>query len=499
VVDDSPDMETPQSGQGVGGLASRGAAWMFGLNLSNRVLGLVRTAIIARLLAPDDLGLFGIALLAQTVLEVFTMVGVSSALVRHPDDVRPYLDTAWVISFVRGLAVAALMALAAPLVAAFFHQPAATNLIRVLALTAVFGGFINPAIVNLRRDLQFGRVFLFTMLPGLADIAVSIAIALVYRTPLALILGLVARTALQLILGYVLAPYRPHLRYERARARELMSYGKWITGTTILRFLYGQGDDIVVGRLLGAGSLGLYQIGYKYSNLPTTEITRVVQIVALPAYAKVQNDATRLRKAFVEALGGTALTSIGLAGYIWMITPDFVKIVLGERWLGVIPVMRLLAIWGAAESVSEIPIALFEAVGRPQLATRRLLVKTVLLAGLIYPMLLWWDLKGVCVAVLVSALPALGWSLVDGARVAGATGRQVLGSLAAPVVAAGLGMGSAVALGTVLPRGGAWSFVALTLLCLFIYAVVAVVARACGYAALAQLWRRLKTSFAKQG
>jgi lipopolysaccharide exporter len=497
-VDESLDTEETQTGQTVGRMASRGAAWMFGLNISNRLMGLVRTAIIARLLVPDDLGVFGIALLAQSVIEIFSMFGLTSALVRRPDDVKPYLDTAWIISFLRGLAVAVVMVLAAPLIAAFFHQPAATDLIRILALTSAFAGFGNPAVVILRRQLQFGRVFLMAIVPSLVDVALSIVIAVLYRTPVALVLGMVARGAVALLLGYVVVPYLPRLRFNRARARELMSYGKWITGSTILRFLYGQGDDILVGRLLGSASLGLYQIGYRYSNLPTTEITNVLQMVALPAYAKVQNDVKKLRRAFAEALGSTALVSITLAGYIWVITPDFVKLVLGSNWLGVIPVMRVLAIWGALESVAEIPIALFEAVGRPQLGTRRLLAKTVLLAGLIYPMLLWWDLKGVCIAVLISSIPALAWSLYDGARIAGVAGGQVMGSLGVPVIGAGLCMAAALGMGYALPTGSIWSLVALTGVCLAIYAAVALVARACGYTAVAQLVHRLRSSFSRE-
>jgi O-antigen/teichoic acid export membrane protein len=301
-----------------------------------------------------------------------------------------------------------------------------------------------------------------------------------------------------LVLGYAAVPYLPKPRYNRARARELMSYGKWITGSSILRFLYGQGDDIVVGRLLGAASLGIYQIGYRYSNLPTTEVTRVLQDVALPAYAKVQSNADRLRRAFLEALGTTSLVSIAFAGYIWVITPDFVQLVLGTRWLGVIPVMRLLAIWGAAESVSEIPIALFEAIGKPQLGTRRILVKTLLLAALIYPFLHWWQLKGVCVAVLVSSIPALVWSLVDGARLTRASVVQVLGALLVPSLAAGLAMAGTVAMGFVLAAGSVYSLVAVSGMCIAIYILVAVIAKAFGYTAVSQLGRRMRSSFGRQ-
>ncbi len=497
-MDDRLDTEPSRPDGGVGRLASRSAAWMFGLNISNRVLGLVRTAIIARLLVPADLGVFGVALLTQSVIEIFSVFGLTSALIRRPGDIGDYLDTAWVISFLRGIAVAVVMVLVAPLVADFFNEPAATDLIRVLALVSVLTGFLNPAVVRLRRDLQFGRVFLLAIIPGLVDIAVSIVIAVLYRTAMSLIVGMVAKAAVTLVLGYVVVPYLPRIRFDKRRARELMSYGKWITGSTILRFLYGQGDDIVVGRLLGAADLGLYQIGYRYSNLPTTEVTRVLQTVALPVYAKVQHDAALLRKAFVEALSGTALVSIALAGYIWVITPDFVKLVLGQAWLGVIPVMRLLAIWGAIESVSEIPIALFEAVGRPQLGTRRLLVKTVLLAGLIYPMLVWWGLKGVCLAVMASAVPALVWSLFDGVRLVGAETRETISALGVPMLAAGLAMAGAVGLGYVLQTGSLYSLLALTALCIGVFAAVVLVAKACGYTAVTRLARYIKLGLTKQ-
>jgi lipopolysaccharide exporter len=471
---------------------------MFGLRMSNRVLGLARTAIIARLLLPDDLGLFGIVLLAQTVIEAFASLGLTSALVRRPGDVDPYLDTAWVIALVRGLVVAGLVAGAAPLIAAFFKEPAATDLIRILAVTSAFNGFNNPALANLRRHLRFGQLYWVMFVPSLADVIVSIAIVAVYRSPVALVLGLVAKAAVNLGVGYVVVRYRPRLSYDRARGRELLSYSRWITGSNILRFLHSQGDDIMVGRFLGTASLGLYQIGYRYSNLPATEITHVVQMVALPVYAQVQNDAVRLRKAFLEAVGVTSLISIALAGYIWAITPDFVELVLGPRWLGVIPVMRLLVICGAVDSLSEIPIALFQAVDRPQLGTRRLLVKTLTLAALIYPLLVWWQIRGVCIAVLVSALPALVWSLADGTRIAGASGWHVVGSLGVPSLAAGLSVAGGLLLGVVLPTGSLWSLVSLTLLCIVIYAAVVLIAQVFGYRALAQLRRRLRSVLAKQ-
>jgi len=481
----------------LGTRASRGATWMFGLNMSNRVMGLVRTAIIAHLLMPHDFGLFGVAMLFQSLLETFSQVGIVSALVRRPGSIRGYVDTAWVICWARGLGVAAVMVLGAPLAADFFHQPDAVPLIRVLALTAVLGGFANVAIVELRRRLQFRPIYLLETVASVVDVVVSIAFVLAYRSAMALVLGLVARYVVWSAMTYLVAPYRPRARFRLSQARELLGYGKWITGSTVLRFAYGQGDDILVGRVLGASSLGLYQIAYKYSNLPTTEITRVVQQVALPAYASVQADRARLSRGFLQAMTLISILSLPFAGFIWVIAADFVHVVLGSQWAAAIPLLQILAVWGAVESISEIPISLFEATGRPQLGTRLLLIKTLVLAAVIYPCALAWGVNGVAAAVLASSLPGLVVSLGSASSVSGARVRSILETLLVPGCAAVIAAVAGVLLSMVVDEGNVTSLVARTGLVAVVYLLVAVVARALGYRGLSLARQRLREAIAR--
>lgn len=430
----------------LGQRATRGAAWMFGLNVSYRSVGLVRTAILAHLLSPGQWGVFGIAVLFQSLLETITQLGMNAALTRMPGDPSPYYDTGWLLAALRGTVLAVAMVLAAPLVAGFFDHPEATPLIRVLAITNLIGGLNNPASVTLRRELRFRALYIINMLQTAADVGVSITAVYLYRTPMGLVLGFVARQVLGVGLNYAVVPWRPRFRFMATRAKELLSYGKWIMGSAILQFVYGQGDDIIVGRLLGAGDLGVYQMAYKYSNLPTTEVARVVHMVAMPAYAALQHDRVRLRGAFEQVLDATALVAIGLAAFIWAIAADFVPLVLGERWLAVVPVMAVLAVWGAVEAISELPIALFEAVGRPSIATGRLLVKVLFLAVAVWPMLSAWGLIGVAYAVLLSSLPALAWSLYSAARVVGLGARRLVVSLGVPLAGSCLaGMAAVVA------------------------------------------------------
>jgi len=106
--------------------------WAFVLRIISRLFGLARTIVLARLLAPNDFGLYGIALLSLSALETFSRTGFEQALIQKKEDIKPYLDTAWTVQVIRGFVLASILVLGAPLVGAFFGEPRAVLLVRVL-------------------------------------------------------------------------------------------------------------------------------------------------------------------------------------------------------------------------------------------------------------------------------------------------------------------------------------------------------------------------------
>jgi lipopolysaccharide exporter len=481
------------SSDNLGRRTAKGAAWGFSLNVTNRILGLARTAVLARLLGPEQYGLFGIAMLYSSILETVTQAGLSTALIQKKEDPEPYLDTAWVWCVARGGLIGAAMLVGAPWIGAFFRVPQAVGLIRVLSLTAFLGGAQNIAVMYFRRDLRMSRFFVLTAVSGLVDVVASLVAVIWIRSAYALAIGLVARYVVSLTLSYALHPFRPRWRFEWSKARELMSYGRWITGSTILRLVYGQGDDALVGRMLGAGALGVYQVGYKYSNLATTEVSRVIHDVALPAYSRVQDDLKRLRKAYLEGMSITALASIGVAGAVWALAPDFISVVLGPKWAAAVPVMRILAVWGASESVSDASITLFQAAGRPSLGTRLLLTKTILLAILIYPLTASQGLVGTCLAVVASSLiPTLASQVLVTRVLEGGGGRLALG-IAAPSVAAVLAGLVSVAAASRIGSGTVGTLATQGAACLAVYAAISLlIGRTTGWDAPQRAVARLR-------
>jgi len=157
-----------------------------------------------------------------------------------------------------------------------------------------------------------------------------------------------------------------------------------------------------VGKLLGTTALGFYQLAYRISNMPATEIHHVISQVTFPAYSKLQDNIPKLREAYLKVLQVTAFLSSPIAGLIFVLAPDFTKIFLGEKWMPMVPAIQVLALAGLVRSIGITPI--FSSVGKPKIEPRWQMIRLFVLAIFIYPLSVQWGILGASVAVLLSAL-----------------------------------------------------------------------------------------------
>lgn len=387
--------------------------WVFTLRMLNRVLGFIRTIILARLLAPEDFGLLGIALLSISMLETFSKTGFDSALIQKKENVEFYLDTAWTVSALRGIVLFSILLFSAPLIARFFNTLAAAQVIRVIALFTLLAGLRNIGILFFQKELEFNKQFSYEFSATLVDLTVAITLAFILRNVWALVWGGLAASLVRLVLSYVLHPYRPRIRIDREGFQELFGFGKWVLTSGILVFLVTQGDDILVGKLLGVTALGLYQMAYTLSNLPATEVTHMISKVTFPAYSKFQDDLPRLRQAYLRVLQFTAFVSFPLAGGILLFASDFIRIFLGNKWIPMVPAVRVLVLAGLVRSIAATTGPIFYATGKPRIDTIWQIVRLLVLSTFIYPLTLRLGLLGTSIAVFLSILVATIGFLVE--------------------------------------------------------------------------------------
>ena len=382
----------------------KGSFWIFSLRITNRVLGLLRTVILARLLLPEHFGVLGIAALTISTIETFSQPGLGTALVQKKDDIQDYLDTAWTASVIRSILILALLLLVAPSVAYFFDTKQAQIVLQVLAVTVLIAGCRNIGVIYFQKELNFKKQYIYDATITLGNIAVAIPAAYILRNVWALVLGAIAGSLTRFFMSYVLQAYRPRLKFEREKIKVLFGYGRWVLGSSILVFLVTQGDDIFLGKLFGATALGFYQMAYMISNLPTTDITQAISHVTFPAYSKIQNEIPRLKDAYLKVVQCIIFIAAPLAGGLFILSPEFVEFVLSEKWLPTIPLIKILVWAGFTSAVMNSTLPVFNAAGVPKIQTRWQLRRLVFLAVSIYPLAVIWDLSGIALSVLLSTL-----------------------------------------------------------------------------------------------
>lgn len=433
---------------------AHGGVWSFLLSVLSRALSLVRTVVLARLLAPEDFGLFGITLLALSALERFTQTGFDAALIQKQEATRAHLDTAWAVQIGRGLLLALVLVLAAPHVAAFFEEPGAADLVRVLAVVAVVGGLQNIGVVHFRKELAFHRQFAFRLAGTVADLIAAVTAAVILRSAWALLVGLVAGRVVRTVASYLMHPYRPRLRFDRERARELFGFGRYITAQSMVLFLLTEGDDALVGKVLGAASLGFYQVAYRLSNAAATQITHVISQVTFPAYAKLQDRPELLNRGLRRTLGFTAFLSLPLAGALGALAPWITGVLLGDRWMPMVPAMQVMCVFGAMRAVGATFGPVYRAVARVDVPLKANVAQLVLLASVIYPLTVRWDILGTSVAITVSMSVALAYTSMMICRLTGLAATELFRPVLPPLAATGAAVALVLHLASVgLPLG----------------------------------------------
>ena len=386
----------------------KGSFWVIAIRVVVQMLSFSRLIVLARILEIKDIALLGIAMLMIQVLETFTTTGFKAALIQKKDQIDDYLNTAWTMGIVRVLVLFSILYAAAPYVS-MLKVPAekvtvTVAIIRVIGLMLLIKGFGNIATVYFQKELQFYKQFIYQVTGTLADALVTITIALVYRSVWALVIGKLVGEFVRLVLGYLIYSFKPRLKFDPAKAKDLWGFGKWIFSGTILAFLMTQGDDIFVLGYLGAFSLALYQMAYKFASVPATEISNVVGHVTFPAFSMIQEDIPRLREAYIKVLQLTSFLSIPVGGLIVVLAPDFVRLFLTDKWILATLPMQILAVQGTIRSLGTLGGPLFNSLGRPDIGTKLLSLRLVLFAILIYPLTKLWGISGTSFSIVLVSI-----------------------------------------------------------------------------------------------
>jgi O-antigen/teichoic acid export membrane protein len=380
-----------------------------------RGLAVIKIAILARILLPSQFGNYGIALLVLGFLEVMTETGINVFLIQEKDDIRKYLDSAWVVSIVRGIIISLLILAVTPLVIHFFNVPQATNLLYLVSIVAFIRGFINPMEVTFQKRIQFIKEFLFQGSLYVIDAGIAITLGILTHSESAMIIGMIVAALTEVVLSFILFKDRPKLSVEKEKVLKVFHSGKWITGAGIFGYLFQNIDNITVGKFLGTTNLGFYQQAYSISTLPVSEVAQIFNKVTFPVYVNISGDAARLKKAFFKTLGVITALVIPFALIILFFAHPIILIFLGEKWLTIEPVLKILAVFGVLKSILNFSYSLFLSLKLQKYVMYSELMGIIGMGIAIYPMTIKYGIVGAGASTIVAficSLPVIIYGLM---------------------------------------------------------------------------------------
>lgn len=316
---------------------------------TDRLIGLVSTLVLARLLVPADFGVIAMASLVIALADVFFDLGVYVTLIQRQDPSREHFNTAWTMGLIQAAVAATVLFIAAPYAAIYFREPRVEDVIKVLGLSLLATGCENVGVVNFQKEMRFGRDFLFLFSKRFSGFVVTLVAAWILRSYWALIIGTVAGRLVGVACSYWMHPMRPRLSL--SKFRDIFGMSQWLLVRTAGGYLEGQLHHFVVGRRENATVMGAFAIAGDIAVMPSSELLMPINRVLFPAFVKVKEDLEELKRVFLVAQNVQILVALPAGAGLALVAQEAISLMLGDKWLMAVPFVQILALSSLASAM----------------------------------------------------------------------------------------------------------------------------------------------------
>lgn len=260
--------------------------------MGNHGLRFIGNLILTRLLFPEAFGLMAIV---QTVLMGITMmsdVGIGASIIRHKrGEESVFLNTGWTIQVIRGFAIYLVVILITIPLAKFYDQPLLNQLLPVIGLTAILNGFISTHVQLAVRRMKLSRVIYLEVGSYALGLSITIFLAWLEGTVWALVWGSLASSTIKTALSHILfREHRNSFSWDRESRKEMFSFGRWVMVSTFVTFLSGEGNKLIVGKLIGLEHLAFFTIASTLNQLFQQILWKISDKALFPAYSKLNRE-----------------------------------------------------------------------------------------------------------------------------------------------------------------------------------------------------------------
>jgi len=360
-------------------LATKGILWMATSQFSSQFIRFIVTIILARLLFPEDFGLMGLASIFIGVIIAVHELGLGSAIIQRKDIDNDHLSTAFWASIVSGILFCLLTILASPFVANFFHEHRVQPILLTLSFVFIIGSFSTVPWAILTKNLEFKKIAISELFADIIAGVIAILMALLNFGVWSLVWRMLLGNVVDMALLWILCKWRPSILFDFKKFGELFGFSVNVTCSRALNFAQSNIDNLIIGKVLGATALGYYSIAYNFITFPLRRVSWVITRVTFPTFSLIQDDNEEIRKGYLRIIRYISIIVLLAISILFIISPEFVVLIIGEKWTPMIPPLQILCIAGATRAVVNISNDILLAKGRPDIQLKWNIVTLILL------------------------------------------------------------------------------------------------------------------------
>ena len=352
-----------------------GLLWSFIEHLSKLGLTFIIGIILARLLTPSEFGIIGMVTIFVGLSQSLVDSGFTQALIRRNNCTQADYCTVFYFNLIAGLFLYFVLYFCAPVISLFFKEPELILIIRVISFGILINAFSMVHRAILTREINFKLQTKISIISSSLSSLIAIVMAYNDYGVWSLVCKSLVGFFFTSLLLWTWNKWRPSLVFSRNSFKEMFSFGYKLMLSGLLDGLYRNVYLIVIGRFFSAADLGFYTRAEQFNNLPSQNVTGVIQRVSYPVLTKIQDDLPRLKIAYQKIIKSTMLLSFTAMIILAASAKPLILTLIGEEWLPSVVYLQLLSFIGMQYPLHAINLNMLQVQGKSDLFLRLEVVK----------------------------------------------------------------------------------------------------------------------------
>lgn len=328
-----------------------GVMWTSGGKFVSLFLQFGITIFLVRALTPQDFGYLAMAMVFIGFAQKFNDFGFGSALVQQKTIRMHHTSSVFWINLVLGLLTGVIFWVLAPLISGFYGEPELYDIIQILSIIFLINAteFVPNAL--LQRQMRFDKLVKVEIISVAVSGAIAIYMAFTGWGVWSLIAQLLVKSFTSSFLCWFFVRWLPRFQFSGKAVKEILKFSLGYSGFNFINYWARKVDDLLVGRLMGTYSLGIYDRAYQLMLHPITIIIEVISKVMFPALSKIKDQHERVKRIYLLTIGILAFAIFPMMAGLFIVAEPFVITVFGEQWREVSGIITILSPVGMVQAL----------------------------------------------------------------------------------------------------------------------------------------------------